>query len=348
MGREGLHIGSPTCASHGRSLHRRGYALILAVMLLVLMALVGIAFLTTTRNDRYASHQHTASAQADLLLDGVVTLVETALVDDLFDGTTDAAAFRRPGMTYEHVDGEELFLADRVPAWIDGDLPLADDHRADRRRAVRCAGRGQRRSSAERISRADVDHGQRPRACPRSTSAQAAASSAPPTPTATASPTRGSGRARRARGDGLRWYAAVRMIDNNSALNLSIASRRAGAAEGEPTVADLPDARGPGEPPARHARRARRADRRAERLAAGGVPIGTAVIRRRRPAAHRSRVRFRRRGAVDAARPRDSIARASTAAGPPFRAMPVSDALGLAYPFGVRAPRRRRPTSSRC
>jgi len=64
--------------------HARGSALILAVVLLVLMALVGIAFLTTTRNDRYASYQHTASAQADLLLDGVVTLVETALVDDLF------------------------------------------------------------------------------------------------------------------------------------------------------------------------------------------------------------------------------------------------------------------------
>src|SRR5688572_10018002 len=207
------------------------------------MVLIGIAFLTTTRNDRYASYQHTASAQADLLLDGVVTLVEAALVDDLFDGATDAAAFRRPGMTYEHVDGEELFLAARVPAWDAGTYrwptitaPILGGPFVSPDGANQIVGRNNPAPTSITIDgrkHPALDFGSGGGVIRAADTDGDGITDAGLWPLPVSS------------GDGLRWYAAVRIIDNNSALNLATASRCAGAAEGEapspifPTHADL-------------------------------------------------------------------------------------------------------------
>src|SRR5688572_13453272 len=210
--------------------HARGSTLILAVVLLVLMALVGVAFLTTTRNDdRHASYQHTASAQADLLLDDVVTLVEGALVDDLFDGATDAAAFRRPGMTYEHVDGEELFLAARVPAWDAGTYrwpmitaPILGGPFVSPDGTNHIVGRNNPAPTSITINgrkHPALDFGAGGGVIRAADTDGDGVADAGLWPLPVSS------------GDGLRWYAAVRIIDNNSALNLATASRRAGAVE---------------------------------------------------------------------------------------------------------------------
>src|SRR5687768_4417002 len=64
----------------------RGSVLILVVSLLVLMALIGTAWISTTRVDRANAAQHERSTHADLLADGVVRMVEAELAADLFDG----------------------------------------------------------------------------------------------------------------------------------------------------------------------------------------------------------------------------------------------------------------------
>ena len=50
---------------------RPGSVLILVVVLLVLMALLGTAFLVTARNDRVATRLYSHNVQIDMLLDGV-------------------------------------------------------------------------------------------------------------------------------------------------------------------------------------------------------------------------------------------------------------------------------------
>lgn len=64
---------------------RRGSVLILVVALLVLLALVGTAYLTTTRVDRYAAVQYDSAVRIDLLVDGWKNTVVSAVIDDLFD-----------------------------------------------------------------------------------------------------------------------------------------------------------------------------------------------------------------------------------------------------------------------
>jgi hypothetical protein len=62
---------------------RPGSVLILVVVLVVLLALMGTALLSTTRGDRYVSSQNTANTQIDLLVEGVVQLVKSAIAGDL-------------------------------------------------------------------------------------------------------------------------------------------------------------------------------------------------------------------------------------------------------------------------
>src|SRR5262245_16334422 len=64
---------------------RPGSVLILVVALLVLMALIGTAYIATARSDRYASAQHIRNNQIDLLADGVVNMVMGVIADDLKD-----------------------------------------------------------------------------------------------------------------------------------------------------------------------------------------------------------------------------------------------------------------------
>src|SRR5687768_16007937 len=63
---------------------RSGSVLILVVALLVILALIGTAWMVTTRNDRYTTVQNTANTQIDLLVEGVVALVEAEILSDLF------------------------------------------------------------------------------------------------------------------------------------------------------------------------------------------------------------------------------------------------------------------------
>jgi len=66
-------------------LTRPGSVLILVVALLVLMALIGTAFLSTTRVDRTAVVQHTNNTEIDLLLEGVKNMAKATIVGSLND-----------------------------------------------------------------------------------------------------------------------------------------------------------------------------------------------------------------------------------------------------------------------
>jgi hypothetical protein len=63
---------------------RSGSVLILVVALLVLMALIGTAFMTMAQFDRVASTQHTFNTEVDMLLDGVINQVKGVVGGDLF------------------------------------------------------------------------------------------------------------------------------------------------------------------------------------------------------------------------------------------------------------------------
>src|SRR3954468_4054719 len=78
---------------------RAGSVLILCVALLVLLALIGTAMISTSRGDRYSSVQHTYNTEVDLLVEGVKKLAEGAIVNDLFDVAVTPPAqqtYRRP------------------------------------------------------------------------------------------------------------------------------------------------------------------------------------------------------------------------------------------------------------
>src|SRR4029078_10211088 len=63
---------------------RPGSVLILVVALLVLMALIGTAYISTTRTDRYSRRQNVANTQIDMLLEGVVNMVTSAITRDIY------------------------------------------------------------------------------------------------------------------------------------------------------------------------------------------------------------------------------------------------------------------------
>ena len=58
----------------------------MVVALLVLMALIGTAYISTARYDRGSAMQNSDNVQIDLLVDAVRTLCKTAVTGDLFDG----------------------------------------------------------------------------------------------------------------------------------------------------------------------------------------------------------------------------------------------------------------------
>jgi hypothetical protein len=117
-------------------LSRPGSVLILCVALLVLLALIGTAMISTSRLDRYTAVQHTTNTQVDLLVEGVKKMAEGAIVGDLFDNGTTPAGYRAPLLnpvstaspTYDNWDmptvtaaplttppQNDLFLASRYP-----------------------------------------------------------------------------------------------------------------------------------------------------------------------------------------------------------------------------------------
>jgi len=108
--------GSPAPRARRRR-SKRGSVLILVVSLLVLMALIGTAWISSTRVDRASTVQNTHNTQIDLLVDGVVNTIRATLVADLFD----QGLYRRAGGKYDHSDGvlSDEFLASRVPVLRD-------------------------------------------------------------------------------------------------------------------------------------------------------------------------------------------------------------------------------------
>jgi len=82
---------------------RSGSVLILVVALLVLMALIGTAFMTMAQSDRGSSAQHNFNTEADLLLAGAVNIAKGTIVSDLY-----AAGSYRPqsqGAIYQATTG---------------------------------------------------------------------------------------------------------------------------------------------------------------------------------------------------------------------------------------------------
>lgn len=101
---------------------RPGSILILVIALLVLMALIGTAFITTARTDRYSAAQNGYNTQADLLIEGVKHMVAGLITS----GVTPNGQFR-PNLpaynTYEHPQ-TSLYLADRYPTFVTGVGPV--------------------------------------------------------------------------------------------------------------------------------------------------------------------------------------------------------------------------------
>lgn len=116
---------------------RSGSVLILVVALLVLMALIGTAWISTTRTDRYAAVQHSVNTEIELLVEGVVRMAQAALGNDLFQTSGGASAYRPapdappltgaplPPSAYRHTDspGTDLYLASRTPTLRGVDAP---------------------------------------------------------------------------------------------------------------------------------------------------------------------------------------------------------------------------------
>src|SRR5688500_17597287 len=91
---------------------RRGSILILVVALLVLMALIGTAWISTARVDRSAAVQTMHNTEVEMLIDGAVNMAKGAITADAGDG---GQLRRGPG--YVHADGTttDAYLASRLP-----------------------------------------------------------------------------------------------------------------------------------------------------------------------------------------------------------------------------------------
>ena len=77
---------------------RLGSVMIMVVALLVMLALVGTAYIATSTTDRSAAIQSSANTQADLLLRGIIARLEGDLASDAFsDGI-----FYRPAQSFAH------------------------------------------------------------------------------------------------------------------------------------------------------------------------------------------------------------------------------------------------------
>src|SRR5262245_27190776 len=62
---------------------RPGSVLILTVVMVVLLALLGTALLTTTRNDRWVSTQNATNTQLDMLFEMAKTAVQADMLSDI-------------------------------------------------------------------------------------------------------------------------------------------------------------------------------------------------------------------------------------------------------------------------
>jgi hypothetical protein len=95
--------------------------LIFVVVLLVLMALIGTAFISTARVERYAATQNTYNTQVDLFSQGMLNLAQGAMLRKLNGNTgvfrqASSATATTPGVYYPWESSiSDLYLADRAP-----------------------------------------------------------------------------------------------------------------------------------------------------------------------------------------------------------------------------------------
>src|SRR3954447_24228782 len=94
---------------------RPGSVLILVVALLVLMALIGTAALTTNTIDRYATQQNAVNTEIDLLVEGVKNMAKSVIVSDVKD-----PAAPPPQSQFRPPDGV-------AKTYDDSDMPLLID-----------------------------------------------------------------------------------------------------------------------------------------------------------------------------------------------------------------------------
>src|ERR1700742_2244388 len=87
---------------------RPGSVLILVVAVLVLLALIGTAALSTNTTDRYATQQNTNNTEIDLLVEGVKNMAKAVIVGDLYNTAVQPPVYRPgdgiTGSTYDHWD----------------------------------------------------------------------------------------------------------------------------------------------------------------------------------------------------------------------------------------------------
>ena len=75
---------------------RPGSVLILVIALLVLLALIGTAYLSSTQTEKFSSHQNSVNVQADLLVQGLIDAINSAIVTPLFASTGTGTQYRPP------------------------------------------------------------------------------------------------------------------------------------------------------------------------------------------------------------------------------------------------------------
>ncbi len=91
---------------------RRGSILILVVALVVLLALIGTAYLSTTQVDRYTSAQNTVNTEADLQLQGVVATVTGTVTSGTYGNTSTGTTYRPPSQDMPTYDGSGQYNPD--------------------------------------------------------------------------------------------------------------------------------------------------------------------------------------------------------------------------------------------
>src|SRR4051794_38671295 len=88
---------------------RPGSVLILVVALLVLMALIGTAFISTTRIDRVTSIMHVNNTEVDLLVEGVKNIASATIVGGLNDLSLPFKYRPANSTVYHHWDIPDFF-----------------------------------------------------------------------------------------------------------------------------------------------------------------------------------------------------------------------------------------------
>jgi hypothetical protein len=68
--------------------------LILVIALLVLLALIGTAYLSSTQTERFTSHQNAINTEADLLMQGMINAVESQIASGVFGSTSTGSQYR--------------------------------------------------------------------------------------------------------------------------------------------------------------------------------------------------------------------------------------------------------------